>query len=337
MPAPASLGLVAGGDLYSVFGGGGITSPLTLTTTVDIPRSRAPHFTSLVILLRIAPAHFGTFPTDIAVDTITDDAPDPADGVAANTYTFLAPDGDGAYAYDFGRPTTECFADFDIQAFTGGYHGGTYVYAIACSPTRALPAGSTITIPFTPGSQPTTLMSATVLAFTDAGGPAVSLSARTINPADTQDGNSHNVPLGDHTLDELYHAESPTYMLIAHVFADDSAIDSSDSYAPGRTPQIGGSETITATGGAWTQVDAGGRPDTSAYGGLVYSVFTADASVVDLTEAMVQFTVSDGIGDDPDVPRVGADTGGPFTGVAIYQILFQQPSGNPAFNRVIPV
>lgn len=333
MPAITFLGVVATGDLYA--SGAPVSSPLELTTTIDMPLSARPHYAPLVILLRVAPGVTAGGVSDFAVGTVSDDAPDPGDGIAANVYNELGAGGSGGYAYGFGRPTTECDANFGtFGADEASYSGGSGIALVYCFPTRPIPAGSTISIPFT--ATEVTLLGATVLGFLDAGDPEVNLSAKTITPANIEDGDSANIPLGDHIFSELFDGQE---IVIAHVFADDSPVDSGSGRAPGLLPVIDGAQTIDDDGvGSWTKVDAGGRANTSDFGGLIYSVFLADTNGIDLTQPMVTFTISDGIGDSTSEPRSGASDGGPFAGVGLYKIGFQsQVVGTPAASRVFPV
>lgn len=330
MPAPTSLGLVATGDAYVPWGhassGGSPTSPLELTTLVDIPAATPRHSVYLLVLLRYAPSinEVGTG-NGLTIDSITDDAPGPGD---ANVYTTAGLGGNGSFAYNFGRPTFQCFAAFDIGNNGSGVDksGGSNCAMVYCRPSRPIPVGSTISIAFTPALMATALIGATALAFVDGGIPGVQLSSRTINPAITADGDSANVPLGDHILSELVGLSD---YIVAHVWADDAkTVDN--------TIQITGSETIDDVGaGVWTKLDAGGRATTSDQGGLVFSVFTADASLVDLSQPLVSFEISDGIGVDDGI----GDNATPGAGVVMYrtQYAVRPPEGSPSFSRVIPV
>lgn len=322
MASPAFLGVAATGELYNAYapgGSGGLTSPLVLTTTIDIPAWTYLHPVSLVLVGLHAPSQFAGGAV-LSLETITDDAPVTA--MPANLWPFGSDDGDGAFAYDFGRPTFSCFASFDIGNAVVFQIGGSECFMAACYPKRALPSGSQITIPFTVSGNDSTLLRASLLAFQDGATGLVELSARTINPADTSDGVTGTVPLGSHVFSEIL---DDTEQLIAMAWAD-------DAFSDGSLP-IDGTETVDDTSGNWTKVDSGGYAATGSMGGLVYSIFTADGGVIDLTQPMETFEISDGIGVDDQFPGTQSRSG-----TVMYRTQYAvPPTGVPAASRVFPV
>lgn len=335
MSVPTSLGLVASGAVYLPYTTADAASPLLLTTDVDIPASTFQDPVAIIILLRFATRNRSGAPTNPVATSyvVSDDAAGPGD---PNVY-LEAPLGDsGALSYGFGIPTVHTFPAFDISVNGTNFDGGSEMATIVCTPTRKIPAGSTIEIDFAgnyPASPPTTLVSATVLAAVDAN-PAVSvLSAQTIDPSNTGAGDGSATPLGDRAFSDI---ASGVELLVAHAWADDSAIYFSHGFSPGDTPAIDGSQTIDDSSGNWTKVDSGGYASTSAYGGLIYSVFTADASAIDLADGIVQFLISDGINYDGQ-PTGGDFEGGPFAGLAIFKLSFLKQAPPPALNGVVPV
>lgn len=335
MASPTFLGVVASDELYVPYGGGGITSPLVLTTTVDVPASTHRHPLALCLIGLGAPSDFSGG-AELGFDgPVVDDA---AGAAPANVWEIANPDGDGGYAYNFGRPTDECFPGFDIGNAAlntdgsgwglGGFGmvGGSYCFMLTCYPSRPLPAGTEITVAFTTAGTPTTLLRATVLAFSDAGTPLVELSARSMDPSDTSDGNGANLPLGGHTFDELIDTAE---QLICMCWADDSAV-AAGVVAP---PTITGAETVDDLGGIWTLAEQGGYAASSQLGGLVYSIFTADGAVIDLTQPMVNFEVS-GLGVDDNV----GDNATFAAGTVMYRTQFAAPDQHgPAFDDVVPL
>lgn len=335
MASPTFLGVAASDELYVPYGGAGITGPLVITTTMDIPAGTYARPVQLVLLGLGAPSGFSGG-ADLAFSgPITDDAP--VTTMPANTWELGNPDGVGGMAYDFGRPTTECFPSFDIgnaalKAGGGwgvgglGMVGGSYCFMLSCYPKRALPAGTQITIPFTTSGTPTTLLRATLLAFQDGNQALVRCSARTMDPTDTSDGDGANVPLGDHTFADL--ELSPNNYVLGMVWADDSAVSAGVPVAP----TISGFETVDDTSGNWTRVETGGYAASSELGGLVYSIFVADGSVVDSSLPFETFEVS-GLGVDDHIGDNATFAGG----TVMYRTQYAVPAGVPAASRVFPV
>lgn len=310
--APISLGVIASGELYDAWPSASVGSPLDLVTDVDVPVGAI-----VWVLFRFAPG--GNSITDLA---ISDDSSEPG---AANSYVLASFAGSGGFAYNFGRPTFQCPPEFDVGAFAGGSVGGLYRTKL----TRPLPSGSTLSVALTYSGSGTTLVSATVLAFTDGQDNSVFLASRGIDPANTSDGNGANIPLGDHTFDELGFANQE--MLVAMVWADDVSLD--NDLNPVGTP-ISGSDPVTDTSGLWTKVDSGGEDATSQWGGLAYGVFILDTSAgpLDLTQPIVTFEVNGTT--TPSVEENGVQN----SGIVMYYLsLNVTPPGIPALNGVIPV
>lgn len=334
MASPAFLGVAASDDLYVPYGGAGITGPLVLTTTIDIPAGTYQHPVSLVLLGLGAPSDFSGGASLGFSGPITDDAP--VTTMPVNGWEIANPDGAGGFAYNFGRPTDSCFPGFDIGNFAlkagggwglGGFGmvGGSYCFMLTCYPKRALPAGSQITIPFTTSGTPTTLLRASLLAFQDGNQALVRLSARSMDPTDTSDGNSANIPLGDHVFSEILAA---TEQMVCMVWADDAA--TSGGVVIG--DQVTGSETVDDLGGVWTKVEGGGYAASSELGGLVYSIYTADGAAIDRTQPMVNFEVS-GLGVDDNI----GDNATFAAGTVMYRTQYAVPAtGTPAASRVFP-
>lgn len=334
MPVP-TWETVAVGDLYVGYPSGPITSPLVLTTTDHVPASTPDAPSYIFILFRSGPWSQFTSPPPVTATggfltfTVTDDS--------GNTYTLLPDSGDGSRAYDFGSPTFLCPSGFSIGFVGINFDGGGQLFAYRGQVTSDLPSGSSITVDFTtstPGTPQAVYLGAT--AFNVVGGtpPDVCLSGRTIDPTNTSAGVGAE-PLGQWPFNSVINNQG---LLFCHLICDDSGVDSGNGFAPGGSPVVDGSQSIFDTSGPgnWQSIpDQGGHVQTSAYGGMIYSVYVCDTSVVDLTEFMVQFDISGGIGNQPELGRPGEDAGGPFPAIAIYQTRFVAPGNVPVFNNHI--
>ena len=338
-PAPTSLGLVAAGSLYSPYGSGPIAPPLDMVTTVDIPASSYAHPLPIVILATFAPVgHFGAIygPFD-TFGPPADDAPGPG---AANVYQPFNFDGSGGYAYDFGRPTFEVPPAFDLaesECPTGD--GGSVALGYYCFPTRPIPAGSTISLPFTlvaGGDVHPSWLGAAVMAFPDGNTPSVFFGGRCLEPLNTDDGNFGNVPLGDHTFDELFGGFEQLVAIVwssGHVIGGGPPGFTFCEPDPGFTG-VDSSQTMVDTSGRWTKLHSDGADTVDYFGGLTYSVFTLDTSAVDLTQPMVTFE-NDALGDNTG----GFPSGTPpdlYAGFIMYRMQYAARPGFPGLNRVIP-
>lgn len=316
--APVFLGVVAAGSLSEAWPSGSIGTSLDLTTLLDIP---APGDTaiSLVALVRWGPLAnaFSGHPNGFDLEiSLTDDSTEMG---VANDYETVGVAGDGAYAYGFGSRLTVP-ATFDIaNSQDPSLIGGSVAAAIACSVTRAIPLASTIScaidlpLPFD-----VSYLSVTVLAFQYVSPPTASLASRLIDPAFTAVGSGAPVPLGDRVFSDL--TFSQVSMVVAHVWADDSNPDAS--------LVVDGSQTISDASGDWTQVDSGGIAAMDDFGGLIFGVFVADPQSIDVSDELVQFSISDGIGNANGVPA----------GISVFVLFFlAPPPTTPTFNHVIPI
>lgn len=285
MPSPTFLGVAAAGAQDSPLSPGASGS-LVLTTTLDMPRKTAVG----LLIVQWAPFSQNGLAELIPALTITDDAPDPADGVAPNSYHANLAGGSGGLAYNFGG----------VSVIPGGFDAGTfdelYPCGFAFTPynvglSRGLPAGSEITIAFTtsPSSVGLVYLRATLLAFTPAGLFEMCVGARTIDPANTEDGNHALIPLGDHTFSEFANTDA----FVALVAAGDGP---SGTLGPPYNTQstIDGSETADDPSGNWTKVDSGSSADSDADGGYVSSIFVCDGATVDPAQPIDQFQINPG-------------------------------------------
>lgn len=305
----ASLGKIAGGNLYTAYGGAGISGPLTLTTDVDVPASTPTDPVCLLLFVSLAPfGHFDGVHYDtlgFSDFTIADDAPDLIGGIAANDYATSAPfvaEG-GGNAYGFGRPSPNVPGSFDIAESQNGEDGGTCITIVSCSPTRPIPAGSTITLDFTQSDGPTlTWMGATLVGATGVvATPDLFLSGRALDPAYTGTGDFSSTPISGHTFDSAFIG---TEILFAIAWSGDHVLDPVTLLPDTSKAGVDSSQTMIDYSGLWTKLNSDGADVVDQLGGVTYSIFEIDTSAsFDHTQPIMQFE-NDALGFDTTTPEL---------------------------------
>lgn len=325
MASPTPLGtdgFLGSGSVYDA--GGPVSSPIAFTTTADIPASTDDNPVVVYLICQVAPVGYAGHDSANAGELYTI-----SDGLG-NTYSPIASrSASGNTTYGFGAPALVLFAGFQDgeteQAFPEV--GGASFYIYSCVPDVAIPSGTTIEVDFPgAGSDPAvTWAAATMLGWqnTDTGGVSA-LCARGVDSSNPDQGNGGTDPLSSIILSEVI--PNDTFAGFAYVFACDCP-GSLDTPAVCAGDAIDGTQTIDDLGGQWTKVDSGAASSTSFWGGVVYSVFTIDGAVADLTAQADQFVVSP-FGD-------GFHPGG----ILIFNLPYDEttPAGIPAASRVFPV
>lgn len=297
MPSPTPLGssgFLGAGFAYS--GGSSVTSPVTFTTTADIPASTLDSPVALFVVCIIGPDNYeaSIHPggNNGAIYTITDAATDPGGFPTPNTYTAMGSGlTGGMHVYGFGIPATSSYPGFEIGEIETAIVGGSSSWTYACVPTRPIPSGTTVTVAFPAGGDPpATWMSATLVGWLNADPPeSSSFCCREIAPTSTDQGSGGFVPLGDWLISDL--VPSTSHAGWAFVWACD-CFGSLDDPTICSGTVIDGSQTPDDSGGQWTKVDHNGGATVSGFGGLVYSVFTIDGATADLTQVLDQWTIT---------------------------------------------
>lgn len=289
-PSPTPLGtdgFLGSANLYSA--GSAVSSPLTFTTTADIPASTTDAPVALYVICQVAPLGYDMQPEENSGELYTID-----DGLGNDYEPMPSQPSDGSKTYGFGSPTLVTYTGFDAgeneQPFPNV--GGASFWVYSCVPAFDIPSGTTITVAFPgPGNDPEIVwVAATMLGwqYTDPAFPG--FAARGVNTTNIDQGSGGTDPVSSWNLGSVVGGTDHAAFALVSCWDCPGSLVAPDHTCSGDV--IDGSQTVDDTGGQWTKVDSGGASSTSAYGGFVYSVFTIDGAVADLSAQFDQFEVT---------------------------------------------